>query len=183
MSTDFVSEITNSAFIFRFVLVISILIIGLVIIAKAKTWFRTIQKPEWGPMANVNAVIWTFLFVLYAWCWYRAIINPSTLSVKLLNGLFVGGLFLYLLWVLVFYQSENPVTARWVIAAMALVIGIQVYLFGFRLKSSVPFVCSSLMLIWVMFTAYWNFQIDGTLTQTSSLRTRGKNRKMVVPME
>jgi tryptophan-rich sensory protein len=183
MSTDFVTEITNSAFIFRFVLVISVLIIGLVIIGKANSWLRTIQRPEWGPMANVNAVIWSFLFILYAWCWYRAIITSSTLSPLLLNGLFAGGLFLFLLWVIIFYQNQEPVTARWIILLLALIVGVQAYLFGFRLNSATPFVCSSIIFIWIAFTFYWNLQIDGSLTQTASLRTRSKNRQMVTPMD
>lgn len=77
------------------------------LIAASQTeFYKVIKLPFFAPPAWVFAPVWTVLYILIGFSFYKLISNKNNFS-HLNNILYVSGFILNLLWSFVFFTQEN----------------------------------------------------------------------------
>jgi len=74
-----------------------------------KPKYMNSKKPSWSPPSAVFGIVWTILYLLYVYSWYKA---PEKL-----NWLFILNMVLNVLWCFLFFAS-----GKWEYALIALVV-------------------------------------------------------------
>lgn len=164
METSFAKSIGSTDFVSR-----AGVVAGVGLVASLATyqqngssWYRDLIKPTSAPTISVMIIIWTIIYVIYLWCWFKTlqVVTPATrLQV---DALYSGGLLLQLLWVLTFFTQRDPSAAKKINALLVMYIAFMIwYLWKLKLRD-----CALLMgvyLAWTGFLTYINFRvIDNT---------------------
>ncbi|HKC69191.1 MAG TPA: TspO/MBR family protein [Bacteroidia bacterium] len=131
---------------------------GLLSIAEIRTWFSTLNVPEWNPPSYLFGPVWTFLYFTLGvsfWLLWKKDIPSQTKSKAQL--LFLIQLFSNFLWSILFFTFHSPFLALVDIALM-IVITLFIILYFMRISQA-----AALLLIpyisWISFAAVLNYNI------------------------
>jgi tryptophan-rich sensory protein len=138
------------------------------------SWYRDLIKPTFTPTISVIIIISIIIYVLYVWCWFKAlqvvssenrIQGPQPLGTHRFAGwsqvdaLFSGGLLLQLLWVLTFFSQRDPSNARFMITLLVAYIACMTWYLWKILKLRDCGILMGVYFVWAVFLTYLNFRI------------------------
>ena len=105
------------------------------------------QKPSWFPPTFLFGLVWTAIYILYVYSWYKA---PQSL-----NWLFIINMVLNVLWCFLFFASGKWEYALIALLALDIVLLLQILLFyNYDVLAStllVPY------LLWSCFATFLNY--------------------------
>ncbi len=127
---------------------------GIVTSTNIPTWFPTIIKPSWNPPNYLFAPVWTMLYLLMGYGWYRILqVEKSDIRTKALNFFYVQW-GLNFLWSFLFFQFHTLGFAFIEIILLWSTIALMIYYFYKLDKLSgllqVPYI------LWVSFASVLN---------------------------
>ena len=131
---------------------------NLATIPNIPTWYAHLTKPSFNPPNWVFAPVWTTLFLMMAYAFYRVLVSGSSDWAPFAVALFLVQMALNPLWSWVFFSLHSPRAALAVIAALWLAILLTTIAFW-----QVDRIASLLLwpyLMWVSFAAVLNWEID-----------------------
>jgi translocator protein len=125
---------------------------------EVKGWYLKLQKPSWNPPSTIFAPVWTTLYLLMGYAFYRVWTKPGNSSLKnTALGLFVTQLVLNFFWSFIFFKQHQLGWAFLEIVAMWLAILFTIIAFSKTDKIAawllVPYIS------WVSFAALLNYTI------------------------
>lgn len=112
---NYFEALTSFKFLWKFLFVIVLLVISVLITLNitlnnnADSWYYNLYKPDWAPDGITIVIIYSFLSLLFIWCWY---IVSKTARNSFVDLLFMGFYVLNTVWFIVLYQYQNLGTAR-----------------------------------------------------------------------
>ena len=105
------------------------------------------EKPSWFPPTFLFGLVWTAIYILYVYSWYKA---PQSL-----NWLFIINMVLNVLWCFLFFASGKWEYALIALLALDIVLLLQIVLFyNYDVLAStllVPY------LLWSCFATFLNY--------------------------
>jgi translocator protein len=126
--------------------------------AEITGWYQSINKPSWNPPGNIFGPVWTILYLMMGYAFYR--IWTTKTNIELKNwaiGLFLLQLTLNFFWSFIFFKQHSPGWAFVEIIAMWLTIFCTIVIFSKLDKTAawllVPYIS------WVSFAAILNYTI------------------------
>lgn len=131
---------------------------NLATIPNIPTWYSHLTKPWFNPPNWVFAPVWTTLFMMVAYAFYRVLVSRSSDWAPGAVGLFLSQMALNPLWSWVFFSLHSPRAALAVIAFLWLAILLTIIAFW-----QVDRIASFFLwpyLLWVSFAAVLNWEID-----------------------
>lgn len=133
-------------------------IAGYLTSSEIKSWYLLLNKPSWNPPNNLFAPIWTTLYLLMGYAFYRIWVIKENSEMKYWGmGLFVVQLALNFLWSFIFFKQHNIGWAFVEIIVMWLAILCTIIAFSKIDKPAawllVPYIS------WVSFAAILNYTI------------------------
>lgn len=123
------------------------------------SWYRDLIKPTFTPTISVIIIISIIIYVLYVWCWFKALQVVSSENRIQVDALFSGGLLLQLLWVLTFFSQRDPSNARFMIALLVGYIACMTWYLWKILKLRDCGILMGVYFGWAVFLTYLNFRI------------------------
>ena len=121
-------------------------------------WYANLVKPWFNPPVWVFGPVWTVLFIMMGYAFYRILRLPSIMpSRSLALGLFLGQMAFNAMWSWAFFAAHSPPAGLAVIAGLWILLAGTLFYF-WRLDR-----LSGLLLVpylaWVSFAAILNFAI------------------------
>ena len=107
--------LTSFTFLWKFIFVIALLVISIVICLNVTldngvdSWYYNLYKPDWAPDGITIVIIYSFLSLLYIWCWYS--VSKATRSF-MVDLFFMGFYIVNTLWFVVLFEYKNIGAAR-----------------------------------------------------------------------
>lgn len=120
-------------------------------------WYATLAKPSFTPPNSLFGPVWTILYVMMAWAFYRILRLPSSERRRSAIIAFVGQMALNALWSVVFFGLHSPPVGFLVIAALW--SAILVTLLRFVAIDRIAGLALTPYLAWVTFAAVLNAAI------------------------
>lgn len=120
-------------------------------------WYAKLNKPSFNPPNWIFGPVWTTLYILMGYAWYRAWKAADAAQAKTIAIVFIAQLILNSLWSIVFFRWHSPDWAVVVILALLFAIGAC-----FRLFYPVDHKAAWLLLpyyAWVLFATVLNIAI------------------------
>jgi translocator protein len=121
------------------------------------TWYADLIKPPFNPPNWVFGPVWSALYLLMAYAFWRVLTLPASLDKKVAVAWFVAQMILNALWSVAFFGMNSPALGLMVIVLMIGAISITQIRF-YRLDRT-----ASLLLIpyllWVSFASVLNASI------------------------
>ena len=161
METTFAKSIGSSDFLSR-----AGIVAGVGVVSSLATyqqdqscWYRDLIKPTSTPTISVIIIISIIIYVLYVWCWFKALQVVTTANRIQIDALFSGGLLLQLLWVLTFFSQRDPSSARVMITLLVAYLACMIWYLRKILKLRDCGMLLSVYLVWAAFLTYINFRI------------------------
>jgi tryptophan-rich sensory protein len=161
METSFAKSIGSEDFVSRTAVVAGVALISEVAIAQQdKTdWYKSLVKPKWMPNISVMIILSIVMYVIYIWCWYRAL-QVVTVNLRLqVDLIFSAGLLIKLLWVLNFFTIRNISFSNGLIFLSVIFIVFQIWYMWRILKLGDCALLLEVYLVWTSVVAVANFQI------------------------
>jgi translocator protein len=76
--------------------------------SEIKSWYLLLNKPSWNPPNTVFGPVWTCLYLLMGYAFYRVWIHPGSSEIKYwAMGLFIVQLILNFFWSFIFFKEHN----------------------------------------------------------------------------
>lgn len=121
------------------------------------SWYLDINKPAFNPPSWLFGPVWTALYILMGLAFYFIWQNGYSRKLLLPFAVYLGQLFLNLLWSLFFFGLRNPLLAFVDIVLLWVLIIINIVLFSRQRKLSgillLPYI------LWVSFASVLNLAI------------------------
>jgi tryptophan-rich sensory protein len=112
---NYFEALTSFKFLWKFIFVIALLVLSVLICLNvtldngAESWYYNLYKPDWAPDGITIVIIYSFLSLLYIWCWYTVSKIAQNSFVDLL---FIGFYALNTVWFIILFKYHNLVGAR-----------------------------------------------------------------------
>jgi tryptophan-rich sensory protein len=161
MEASFAKSMGSEDFLSRAAVVGGVGLISAVAIAQQdKTdWYKNLVKPKWMPTINVMIILSIVVYVIYIWCWYKAL-QVVTVDRRLqVDLIFSAGLLIKLLWVLNFFTIRNISSAKTLIILSIVFIIFQIWYVWQTLKLGDCAFLLGICLAWACVVASANFKI------------------------
>jgi len=161
METTFAKSIGSADFLSRAGVVAGVgLVSSLATYQQDQTsWYRDLIKPTFTPKISVIIIISIIIYVLYVWCWFKALQVVSSANRIQVDALFSGGLLLQLLWVLTFFSQRDPSNSRFMITLLVAYIACMTWYLWKILKLRDCGILMGVYFVWAVFLTYLNFRI------------------------
>jgi translocator protein len=104
------------------VTMVAVAVVGGLATDTSSAWYQGLDRPSWQPPGAVFGPVWTVLYVLIGFAWWRAwerLEGPRRVPVLVL---FAVNAVLNVGWTWIFFQAESPVAAGFEILALVAVI-------------------------------------------------------------
>jgi len=112
---NYFEALTSFKFLWKLIFVVILLIISILICLNttldnsAESWYYKLYKPDWAPDGITITIIFSFLSLLYVWCWYTVSKAARSSYVDLF---FIGFYVLNVVWFILLYKYHNLEVAR-----------------------------------------------------------------------
>jgi len=116
-------------------------------------WYHC-AKPESMPEGNVFGIVWTILYFIFIYIFYK-LLNRPFLDFSLVGLLGLVNI-LCLIWVYVFFQQHSSVLALGIIVSI-LILSVYVTFLFYDTDVLSPFLMFP-FLVWIMFATYLNLR-------------------------
>ena len=130
---------------------------GWITMDQVNNWYFTIQKPSFTPPNGVFGPVWTVLYVLIGYSFYRIWKKPLSEERNAAIFLFLLQLMFNFLWTVLFFEFHQVGWAMICMVVLWLFILLTIFDFDDISKTAawtmVPYIC------WVTFTGLLNFYI------------------------
>jgi len=160
--TNWYAILTNVSFVWRLVVVLTIMIIcGLLILnvgldSNSKSWYNQLHKADWMPDPITATLLFLFLSILLAWVWFRLNNIVVGMANVYVNLIFPVILILQLLYTLFLYKYQNLDAARYLsgfyLGFMALLFFVSFYYARFSDVALFTFMYTGWMVIVLCYT-------------------------------
>ncbi|WP_374545090.1 TspO/MBR family protein [Rhodoblastus sp.] len=120
-------------------------------------WYQSLAKPSFTPPNGVFGPVWTLLYALMAFAFWRVLILPAQPARKQAIGVFLAFLALNVIWSFAFFAAQSPLLGLIDILPQAALALAALVLFA-RLDR-IAGLCLLPLAIWVGFAAWLNFAI------------------------
>lgn len=120
-------------------------------------WYAGLAKPWFTPPNQVFGPVWTGLYVLMAYAFYRVLRKPAPDGRRAELTAFLTQIALNALWSVAFFGERSPVLGLLVIAALWVAIGWTLALFWVR--DRVSGACLVPYFLWSSFAALLNLEV------------------------
>jgi benzodiazapine receptor len=120
-------------------------------------WYAGLEKPSFNPPNWVFAPVWTSLYALMAFAFWRILRQPQSQERRTAIVLFVGLLVLNAAWSWMFFGANNPALGLVNIVPQLAVIAATIA--SFWRIDRVAALCLVPLAAWVAFAAMLNFSI------------------------
>lgn len=169
---NYFEALTSVKFLWRLVFVLALLIISILICLNVTldnsvdSWYYNLYKPDWAPDGITIVIIYSFLSLLYVWCWYTVSKNVKNSFVDLA---FIGFYVLFTLWFIMLFKYQNLKAGRII---MDIVTGYVACLFiysAFFLKIGSVSLYLFLFLIWSIVLIVYSYQLQDLSKEYSVL--------------
>jgi tryptophan-rich sensory protein len=187
---NYFEVLTSIKFLWRLVFVLAMLIISVLICLNVtldnsvESWYYNLYKPDWAPDGITIVIIYSFLSLLYVWCWYTVAKVAKNTYVDLA---FIGFYVLFTLWFIIIFKFQNLKGGRII---MDIVTGCAALLFiytTFFLKIGSVSLYLFLFLVWSITMIVYSYQLQDLSKEYSvlGLATKGTSlykKKMKLEM-
>ena len=121
-------------------------------------WYETLAKPSFNPPNWLFGPVWTLLYLLMAWAFFRVLRAPDWVpDRRAAVRAFLVQMVLNAAWSVAFFSAHSPASGLVVIVALLIAIGITGRLFSLvDRRAALCFVPYGL---WVMFAMTLNLSI------------------------
>jgi translocator protein len=130
----------------------------IVTIPNLKLWYAALAKPSFNPPNAVFGPVWTGLYALMAFAFWRILRLPArTPGRDAAIGAFLAQLMLNVLWPFLFFGGRSPALGLVEIVLQWLLVVATILLF--RPLDRLAAACLVPLALWVAFAALLNFEI------------------------
>jgi translocator protein len=120
-------------------------------------WYASLAKPSFNPPNFIFGPVWTLLYALMAFAFWRILILPQQPGRRLAIGLFLAQLALNVIWSFAFFAARSPLLGLIDIIPQETLVLATLILF-WRLDR-IAGLCLAPLAIWVGFATLLNFAI------------------------
>ena len=187
---NYFEVLTSVKFLWRLVFILAMLIISILICLNVTldnsvdSWYYNLYKPDWAPDGITIVIIYSFLSLLYVWCWYTVAKVARNTYIDLA---FIGFYVLFTLWFIMLFKFQNLKGGRII---MDIVTGYAALLFiytTFFLKIGSVSLYLFLFLVWSITMIVYSYQLQDLSKEYSvlGLATKGTSlykKKMKLEM-
>jgi len=112
---NYFEALTSFKFLWKLLFIVALLLISVLICLNttldnsSESWYYKLYKPDWAPDGITITIIFSFLSLLYIWCWYTVSKAANNSFVDLF---FIGFYVLNALWFIILYKYHNLETSR-----------------------------------------------------------------------
>jgi tryptophan-rich sensory protein len=161
MEVSFAKSMGSEDFVSRAAVVGGVALISAVAIGQQdKTdWYKSLVKPKWMPTISVMIILSIVVYVIYIWCWYKALQVVTADRRVQVDLIFSAGLLIKLLWVLNFFTIRNISSAETFIVLSIIFILFQIWYVWRALKLGDCAFLLGVCLVWSCVVALANFNI------------------------
>lgn len=92
-------------------------------------WYESLAKPSFNPPNGVFGPVWTLLYVLMAWAFYRVLRSPDGVPRRRAILFFLAQITLNAAWSVAFFGLHSPTTGLVVILLLVTVLAATVHAF------------------------------------------------------
>jgi tryptophan-rich sensory protein len=120
-------------------------------------WYASLTKPSFNPPNAIFGPVWTLLYALMAFAFWRILILPEQPGRKAAIVVFLAQLSLNVLWSFAFFAAQSPlyglidVAPQWALVVATLVL--------FWRLDRIAGLCLAPLALWVGFASVLNFEI------------------------
>jgi tryptophan-rich sensory protein len=169
---NYFEALTSFKFLWKFIFVIALLVISVLLTLNVTlnnnvdSWYYNLYKPDWAPDGITIVIIYSFLSLLYIWCWYSV---SKTAKSSTIDLIFMGFYVLNTVWFIVLFQYQNLETAR---ILMDVIVGygsiLLIYTF-FYLKIGSVSLYLLLFLGWSVLMIFYSYRLQDLSKEYSIL--------------
>lgn len=169
---NYFEVLTSVKFLWRLVFILALLIISILICLNVtldnsvESWYYNLYKPDWAPDGITIVIIYSFLSLLYVWCWY---IVATTVKNSFVDLAFIGFYVLFTVWFIVLFKYQNLKGGRII---MDIITGYVALLFiytAFFLKIGSVSLYLFLFLGWSIAMIVYSYQLQDLSKEYSVL--------------
>jgi tryptophan-rich sensory protein len=169
---NYFEALTSVKFLWRLVFVLALLIISILICLNVtldnsvESWYYNLYKPDWAPDGITIVIIYSFLSLLYVWCWYTV---AKTVKNSFVDLAFIGFYVLTTLWFIMLFKYQNLKAGRII---MDIITGYAAFLFiytAFFLKIGSVSLYLFLFLAWSIVLIVYSYQLQDLSKEYSVL--------------
>jgi translocator protein len=115
---------------------VAVAVVGGLATDTSSSWYRSLDRPAWQPPGAVFGPVWTVLYVLIGFAWWRAWDRLEGPVRRGVLALFAANAVLNVGWTWIFFQGEKATLAGIEIVVLLAVIVTLIQLLWSRLRSA-----------------------------------------------
>ena len=148
------TEIGSTEFLTRAGIVLIPVIVGGILIYNSNNWFNDeVISPDWAPSTSMRIIIAIIIAIIITYIWYR--MSMMCINRKVIDLLFLGFLFLSLIFMIVLFNKHDIKTASFVLLLLTLLsLYITYYIWKIQKSGSVLFIFITLWLAYMTAVFY-----------------------------
>ncbi|WP_342360289.1 TspO/MBR family protein [Terrarubrum flagellatum] len=120
-------------------------------------WYASLIKPPFTPPNWAFGPVWTILYALMAYAFWRVLTSPPTARRAFAICMFAAQILLSAMWSVIFFGLENPASGLVVIIALLGFVAATIY--AFIEIDTLATLLLAPYIIWVAFTSLLNIGI------------------------
>jgi tryptophan-rich sensory protein len=169
---NYFEALTSGKFLWRLIFVLALLIISVLICLNVtldnsvESWYYNLYKPDWAPDGITIVIIYSFLSLLYVWCWYTVAKVAKNSFVDLA---FIGFYVLFTLCFIILFKYQNLKGARIIIDIITGYAGLLFIYTAFFLKIGSVSLYLFLFLGWSITMIIYSYQLQDLTKEYSIL--------------
>ena len=169
---NYFEALTSGKFLWRLIFVLALLIISVLICLNVtldnsvESWYYNLYKPDWAPDGITIVIIYSFLSLLYVWCWYTVAKVAKNSFVDLA---FIGFYVLFTIWFIILFKYQNLKGARIIIDIITGYIALLFIYTAFYLKIGSVSLYLFLFLGWSITMIIYSYQLQDLTKEYSIL--------------
>jgi tryptophan-rich sensory protein len=169
---NYFEALTSGKFLWRLIFVLALLIISVLICLNVtldnsvESWYYNLYKPDWAPDGITIVIIYSFLSLLYVWCWYTV---SKVAKNSFVDIAFIGFYVLFTLWFIILFKYQNLKGARIIIDIITGYVALLFIYTAFYLKIGSISLYLFLFLGWSITMIIYSYQLQDLSKEYSIL--------------
>jgi tryptophan-rich sensory protein len=169
---NYFEALTSFKFLWKLLFVVALLLISIIICLNttldnsSESWYYKLYKSDWSPDGITIAIIFSFLSLLYIWCWY--VVSKAAHN-SFVDLFFIGFYVLNTLWFILLYKYHNLQASRILSSIIIGYAAVMLLYCAYFLKIGSVSLYIFLMLGWWIALTVYSYQLQDLTKEYKAL--------------
>lgn len=160
---NYFQTLTSFRFVWKLIFVLILLIISILVCLNvtldnsADSWYYNLYKPDWAPDGITIVIIYSFLSLLFVWCWY---VVSKVANNTLVDLAFVIFYALYTIWFILLFKYQRLDVARILMDILTGYAGALLIYTAFYLRIGSVSLYLFLFLSWSIVMIFYSYKLQ-----------------------